>query len=110
MIRVLTKSLSSSKQVEYYSYALCIKLREDLKLSKEKIKYEAVNSSAKNPFISMGGKNIRFIKNDDGKYFWMIDEEQIGEVFDLNLPEQDPLQSIIDKAFEIAKSINNGTI
>ena len=110
MIRVLTKSLSSSKQVEYYSYALCIKLREDLKLSKEKIKYEAVNSSAKNPFISMGGKNIRFIKNDDGKYFWMIDEEQIGEVFDLNLPEQDTLQSIIDKAFEIAKSINNGTI
>ena len=110
MIRVLTKSLSSSYQAEYYSYALCIKLRENLKLSKEKIKYEDVTSSAENPFISMGGKNIRFIKNDDGKYFWMIDEEQIGEVFDLNLPEQDPLQSIIDKAFEIAKSITNGTI
>ena len=110
MIRVLTKSLSSSNQVEYYSYALCIKLREDLKLSKEKIKYEAVNSSAKNPYISMGGKNISFIKNDDNKYCWMIDEERIGEAFDPNLPEQDPLQSIIDKAYEIAKGINNGTI
>ena len=40
----------------------------------------------------------------------MIDEEQIGEAFDSNLPEQDPLQSIIDKTYEIAKSINNGTI
>lgn len=110
MIRVLTKSLSSSKQVEYYSYALCIKLREDLKLSKEKIEYKEVTSSAENPYIFMGSKNISFIKNDDNKYCWMIDKERIGEAFDPNLPEQDPLQSIIDKAYEIAKSINNGTI
>ena len=40
----------------------------------------------------------------------MIDKERIGEAFDPNLPEQDPLQSIIDKAYEIAKSITNGTI
>lgn len=110
MIRVLTKSLSSSKQVEYYSYALCIKLREDLKLSKEKIEYKEVTSSAENPYIFMGSKNISFIKNDDNKYCWMIDKERIGEAFDPNLPEQDPLQSIIDKAYEIAKSITNGTI
>ena len=107
MIRVLTKSLSSSKQVEYYSYALCIKLREDLKLSKEKIEYKEVTSSAENPYIFMGSKNISFIKNDDGKYCWMINDEQI---FDPNLPEQDPLQSIIDKAYEIAKGITNGAI
>lgn len=110
MIRVLTKSLSSSKQVEYYSYALCIKLREDLKLSKEKIEYKEVTSSAENPYISMGGKNISFIKNGNNKYCWMIDEERIGEAFDPNLPEQDPLQSIIDKAYDIAKSIDNGAI
>ena len=110
MIRVLTKSLSSSKQVEYYSYALCIKLREDLKLSKEKIEYKEVTSSAENPYIFMGSKNISFIKNDDNKYCWMIDKERIGEAFAPNLPEQDPLQSIIDKAYEIAKSITNGTI
>ena len=110
MIRVLTKSLSSSKQVEYYSYALCIKLREDLKLSKEKIEYKEVTSSAENPYIFMGSKNISFIKNDDNKYCWMIDEERIGEAFDPNLPEQDPLQSIIDKAYDIAKSIDNGAI
>ena len=58
----------------------------------------------------MGSKNISFIKNGDNKYCWMIDEERIGEAFDPNLPEQDPLQSIIDKAFEIAKGINNGAI
>lgn len=40
----------------------------------------------------------------------MIDEERIGEAFDPNLPEQDPLQSIIDKAYEIAKGIDNGAI
>ena len=110
MLRILTKSLSSSYQAEYYSYALCIKLREDLKLSKEKIKYKDVTSSAENPYISISDNKISFIKNDDGKYCWMIDEEQIGEAFDSNLPEQDPLQSIMDKAYEIAKSIDNGTI
>jgi len=100
MIRILTKFLCSSKQVEYYSYALCIKLREDLKLSKEKIKYKDVTSSAENPYISISDNKISFIKNDDGKYCWMINDEQI---FDPNLPEHDPLQSIIDKACEIAK-------
>ena len=102
MIRVLTKSLSSSHQAEYYSYALYIKLMEDLKLSKEKIEYKEVTSSAENPYIFMGSKNISFIKNDDNKYCWMINDEQI---FDPNLPEQDPLQSIIDKACEMAQKL-----
>ena len=107
MIRVLTKSLSSSYQAEYYSYALCIKLRENLKLSKEKIKYKDVTSSAENPYISISDSKISFIKNDDGKYCWMINDEQI---FDPNLPDQDPLQSIIDRVYEIAKGIDNDTI
>ena len=107
MIRVLTKSLSSSYQAEYYSYALCIKLREDLELSKEKIKYKDVTSSAENPYISISDSKISFIKNDDGKYCWMINDEQI---FDPNLPDQDPLQSIIDRVYEIAKGIYNDTI
>jgi len=102
LIRVLTKSLSSSKQVEYYSYALYIKLREDLKLSKEKIEYKEVTSSAENPYISISDNKIRFIKNDDGKYCWMIDKEQI---FVPKLPDQDPLQSIIDKACEMAQKL-----
>lgn len=102
LIRVLTKSLSSSKQVEYYSYALYIKLREDLKLSKEKIEYKEVTSSAENPYIFMGSKNISFIKNGVNKYCWMIDDKQI---FVPNLPEQDPLQSIIDKAYEMAQKL-----
>ena len=107
MLRVLTKSLSSSYQAEYYSCALCIKLRKNLKLSKEKIKYEDVTSSAENPYISMSDNKISFIKNDDGKYCWMINDEQI---FDPNLPDQDPLQSIIDRVYEIAKGITNDTI
>lgn len=102
LIRVLTKSLSSSKQVEYYSYALYIKLREDLKLSKEKIEYKEVTSSAENPYIFMGSKNISFIKNGVNKYCWMIDDKQI---FVPNLPEQDPLQSIIDKAYKMAQKL-----
>ena len=102
MIRVLTKSLSSSYQAEYYSYALCIKLREDLKLSKEKIKYKDVTSSVENPYISISNDKISFIKNNDGKYCWMINDEQI---FDPNLPEHDPLQSIIDRVYEIAKGV-----
>ena len=102
LIRVLTKSLSSSKQVEYYSYALYIKLREDLKLSKEKIEYKEVTSSTENPYISISDNKISFIKNNDGKYCWMIDEEQI---FVPKLPDQDPLKSIIDKAYKMAQKL-----
>lgn len=102
MLRVLTRYRITSCQAEYYSYALCIQLREDLKLSKEKITYEDVTSSAENPYISISDSKISFIKNDDGKYCWMINDEQI---FVPNLPEQDPLQSIIDKAREMAQKL-----
>ena len=105
MIRVLTKFLNTSRQAEYYSYALYIKLMEDLKLSEEKIKYEDVTSIYENPYISISDNKISFIKNDDNKYCWIIDEERIGEAFDPNLPEQDPLQLIIDKAYEMAQKL-----
>lgn len=105
MIRVLTKFLNTSRQAEYYSYALYIKLMEDLKLSEEKIKYEDVTSIYENPYISISDNKISFIKNNDGKYCWMINNEQIKEAFDPNLPEQDPLQSIIDKACEMAQKL-----
>lgn len=105
MIRVLTKFLNTSRQAEYYSYALYIKLMEDLKLSEEKIKYEDVTSIYENPYISISDNKISFIKNNDGKYCWMINNEQIKEAFDPNLSEQDPLQLIIDKACEMAQKL-----
>lgn len=110
-IRVLTGAFTNSYHVEYYTFALFIMLRRRFpNLSDEKLGYEWAKSYGENPHISIGGTNISFIKNGDNKYCWMIDEEQIGEAFDSNLPEQDPLQSIIDKTYEIAKSINNDTI
>lgn len=78
------------------------KTKGGLKLSKEKIEYKEVTSSAENPYISISDNKIRFIKNDDGKYCWMIDKEQI---FVPKLPDQDPLQSIIDKACEMAQKL-----
>lgn len=110
-IRVLTGAFTNSYHVEYYTFALFITLQRRFpNLPDEKLGYEWAKSYGENPHISIGSTNISFIKNDDGKYFWMIDEERIGEAFDPNLPEQDPLQTITDKACEIAKSIDNGTI
>ena len=111
MIRVLTGVFTNSYHVEYYTFALFITLQRRFpNLPDEKLGYEWAKSYGENPHISIGGTNISFIKNDDGKYFWMINEERIGEAFDPNLPEQDPLQTITDKACEIAKSIDNGNI
>ena len=110
-IRVLTGAFTNSYHVEYYTFALFITLQRRFpNLPDEKLGYEWAKSYGENPHISIGGTNISFIKNDDEKYFWMIDEERIGEAFDPNLPEQDPLQTITDKACEIAKSIDNGII
>ena len=110
-IRVLTGAFTNSYHVEYYTFALFIILqRQFSNLSNEKLGYKWAKSYGENPHISIGGTNISFIKNDDGKYCWMINGEQIVEAFDPNLPEQDPLQTITDKACEIAKSIDNGTI
>ena len=107
-IRVLTGAFTNSYHVEYCTFALFITLQRRFpNLPDEKLGYEWAKSYGENPHISIGGTNISFIKNDDGKYFWMIDEERIGEAFDPNLPKQDPLQTITDKAYEIAKSIDN---
>lgn len=110
-IRVLTGAFTNSYHVEYYTFSLFITLQRRFpNLPDEKLGYEWAKSYGENPHISIGSTNISFIKNDDGKYFWMIDEERIGEAFDPNLPEQDPLQTITDKAYKIAKSIDNGII
>lgn len=105
-IRVLTGAFTNSYHVEYYTFALFITLQRRFpNLPDEKLGYEWAKSYGENPHISIGGTNISFIKNNDGKYFWMIDEERIGETFDPNLPEQDPLQSIIDKAYKMAQKL-----
>ena len=103
MIRVLTKTVTRSYHVEYYTYALFIMLKEKYPdLSDEKLRYEWVKSDGEIPYVLIGGNKIKFIKNKENKYQWMIDEEQI---FVPNLPEQDPLQSIIDKACEMAQKL-----
>ena len=105
-IRVLTGAFTNSYHVEYYTFALFIILqRQFSNLSNEKLGYKWAKSYGENPHISIGGTNISFIKNDDGKYFWMIDEERIGETFVPNLPEQDPVQLIIDKAYKMAQKL-----
>ena len=102
-IKVLTKTVTSSYHVEYYTYALFIMLKEKYPdLSDEKLRYEWVKSDGEIPCVLIGGNKIKFIKNKENKYQWMIDEEQI---FVPNLPEQDPLQSIIDKACEMAQKL-----
>ena len=103
MIRVLTKTVTRSYHVEYYTYALFIMLKEKYPdLSDEKLRYEWVKACTEIPYVLIGGNKIKFIKNKENKYQWMIDEEQI---FVPNLPEQDPLQSIIDKACEMAQKL-----
>lgn len=103
MIRVLTKTVTRSYHVEYYTYALFIMLKEKYPdLSDEKLRYEWVKACTEIPYVLIGGNKIKFIKNKENKYQWMIDEEQI---FVPNLPEQDPLQSIIDKAYKMAQKL-----
>lgn len=103
-IRVLTGAFTNSYHVEYYTFALFITLQRRFpNLPDEKLGYEWAKSYGENPHISIGGTNISFIKNNDEKYCWMINGEQIVEAFDPNLQKQDPLQTITDKACEIAK-------
>ena len=106
MIRVLTKTVTRSYHVEYYTYALFIMLKEKYPdLSDEKLRYEWVKAYTEIPYVLIGGNKIKFIKNKENKYQWMIDEEQIGEIFVPNLPEQDPVQLIIDEAYKMAKKL-----
>ena len=102
MIRVLTKTLSSSYHVEYYSYALFIILQKEfLNLSQERLKYVGAKSSSEICHIDIGGHKISFIDIGENKYGWKIDEE----VF-----ESMDFETIKSKATEIAKSIDNGAI
>ena len=103
MIRVLTGVLTSSYHVEYYTFALFITLQRQFpNLPDEKLDYKRAKSYGENPHISIGGTNISFIKNNDGKYYWMINDEQI---FVPNLTKQDPLQLIIDEAYKMAQKL-----
>ena len=105
-IRVLTGAYTNSYHVEYYTFALFITLQRRFpNLPDEKLDYKRAKSYAKNPYISISDNKISFIKNNDGKYCWMINNEQIVEAFDPNLSEQDPLQLIIDKAYEMAQKL-----
>ena len=102
MIRVLTKTLSSSYHVEYYSYALFIILQKEfLNLSEERLKYVGAKSSSEICHIDIGGHKISFIDIGENKYGWKIDEE----VF-----ESMDFETIKSKATEIAKGIDNGII
>ena len=106
MIRVLTKTVTRSYHVEYYTYALFIMLKEKYPdLSDEKLRYEWVKACTEIPYVLIGSNKIKFIKNKENKYKWMIDEERIGEAFVPNLPEQDPVQLIIDKAYKMAQKL-----
>ena len=102
MIRVLTKTLSSSYHVEYYSYALFIILQKEfLNLSQERLKYVGAKSSSEICHIDIGGHKISFIDIGENKYGWKIDEE----VF-----ESMDFETIKSKAIEIVKNIDNGII
>lgn len=102
MIRVLTKTLSSSYHVEYYSYALFIILQKEfLNLSQERLKYVGAKSSSEICHIDIGGHKISFIDIGENKYGWKIDEE---------LFESMDFETIKSKATEIAKGTTSGTI
>ena len=105
-IRVLTKVFTNSYHVEYYTFALFITLQRRFpNLPDEKLGYEWAKSYGENPHISISDNQISFIENNDGKYCWMINGKQIKEAFDPNLQKQDPLQTIIDKAYEMARKL-----
>lgn len=102
MIRVLTKTLSSSYHVEYYSYALFIILQKEfLNLSQERLKYVGAKSSSEICHIDIGGHKISFIGIGENKYGWKIDEE---------LFESMDFETIKSKATEIAKNTTSDTI
>ena len=105
-IRVLTGKLTNSYHVEYYTYSLFIMLQKQFQnLSDEKLDYEWVKAYGEIPYVLIDGNKITFIQTNDNKYCWMIDDKQIGEIFDPCLPDRDVLPPIVDKVYEIARSI-----
>ena len=105
-IKVLTKTVTSSYHVEYYTYALFIMLKEKYPdLSDEKLRYEWVKSDGEIPYILIGGNKIKFIKNKENTYQWMIDDSLVGEALDPQNLSYDVLNFVEHEANKLAESI-----
>ena len=105
-IKVLTKTVTSSYHVEYYTYALFIMLKEKYPdLSDEKLRYEWVKSGREIPCVLIGGNKIKFIKNKENKYQWMIDDSLVGEALDPQNLSYDVLNFVEHEANKLAESI-----
>ena len=105
-IKVLTKTVTSSYHVEYYTYALFIMLKEKYPdLSDEKLRYEWVKSDGEIPCVLIGGNKIKFIKNKENKYQWMIDDSLVGEALDPQNLSYDVLNFVEHEANKLAESI-----
>ena len=105
-IKVLTKTVTSSYHVEYYTYALFIMLKEKYPdLSDEKLRYEWVKSDGEIPYVLIGGNKIKFIKNKENKYQWMIDDSLVGEALDPQNLSYDVLNFVEHEANKLAESI-----
>lgn len=105
-IKVLTKTVTSSYHVEYYTYALFIMLKEKYPdLSDEKLRYEWVKSDGEIPYVLIDGNKIKFIKNKENKYQWMIDDSLVGEALDPQNLSYDVLNFVEHEANKLAESI-----
>ena len=105
-IKVLTKTVTSSYHVEYYTYALFTILKEKYPdLSDEKLRYEWVKSGREIPCVLIGGNKIKFIKNKENKYQWMIDDSLVGEALDPQNLSYDVLNFVEHEANKLAESV-----
>ena len=105
-IKVLTKTVTSSYHVEYYTYALFTILKEKYPdLSDEKLRYEWVKSDGEIPYVLIDGNKIKFIKNKENKYQWMIDDSLVGEALDPQNLSYDVLNFVEHEANKLAESI-----
>lgn len=107
-IKVLTKTVTSSYHVEYYTYALFTILKEKYQnLPDEKLGYGWVKAGTEIPYVLIGGNKISFIKKDENKYQWMIDGLPVGEALDPQNLSCDVLNFIEHEANKLAESITN---
>lgn len=105
-IKVLTKTVTSSYHVEYYTYALFTILKEKYpNLSDEKLGYGWVKAGTEIPYVLIGSNKISFIKNDENKYQWMINDSLVGEALDPQNHFYDVLNFIEHEANKLAESI-----
>ena len=105
-IKVLTKTVTSSYHVEYYTHALFTILKEKYpNLSDEKLGYGWVKANTEIPYVLIGSNKISFIKNDENKYQWKIDDSLVGEALDPQNLSYDVLNFIEHEANKLAESI-----